>query len=85
MTSTLQPGKTNALNLGDACCRGFPRAYLDADIELDASRAAGMQCRVLPHRRACSVLSRLAATVCVRGELLSVTCRVVPLRHYGAS
>ncbi len=34
---TSKPGKTNALNLGDACCRGFPRAYLDADIELDAA------------------------------------------------
>lgn len=27
-----EPGKSGALNLGDAVARGFPRAYLDADI-----------------------------------------------------
>lgn len=30
------PGKPNALRLGDAQCRTFPRIYLDADVELDA-------------------------------------------------
>ncbi|MCG5220674.1 glycosyltransferase [Streptosporangium soli] len=30
------PGKANALRLGDAACRTFPRVYLDADVELTA-------------------------------------------------
>ncbi|MBM7773099.1 glycosyltransferase involved in cell wall biosynthesis [Actinokineospora baliensis] len=29
-----QPGKAGALNAGDAVCVDFPRAYIDADIEL---------------------------------------------------
>lgn len=32
---TDRPGKAHALNLGDARCSRFPRAYLDADVELD--------------------------------------------------
>lgn len=28
-------GKINAIRLGDASCAGFPRVYLDADVELD--------------------------------------------------
>jgi glycosyltransferase involved in cell wall biosynthesis len=32
-----QPGKTAALNAADAVARGFPRAYLDADIRLTAA------------------------------------------------
>ncbi|MBB2909113.1 hypothetical protein FHS43_000359 [Streptosporangium becharense] len=31
------PGKANALRLGDAACRTFPRVYLDADVGLDAA------------------------------------------------
>jgi glycosyltransferase involved in cell wall biosynthesis len=31
------PGKPNALRLGDEACRTFPRAYLDADVGLDAA------------------------------------------------
>jgi glycosyltransferase involved in cell wall biosynthesis len=31
---TPTPGKTNALNLGEAAVTGFPRMFLDADIEL---------------------------------------------------
>ncbi|HEX4722794.1 MAG TPA: glycosyltransferase family 2 protein [Pseudonocardiaceae bacterium] len=34
---TAEPGKANALNLGDARCRTFPRLYLDADIEISAA------------------------------------------------
>src|SRR5262249_29182479 len=35
------PGKTNALNLGDATAQSFPRVYLDADVvvSLEAIRA----------------------------------------------
>ncbi|MBX6382558.1 MAG: glycosyltransferase [Microbispora sp.] len=33
---TATPGKTNALRLGDAACRTFPRVYLDADVVLTA-------------------------------------------------
>ena len=32
---TPRGGKAWALNLGDARCTGFPRAYVDADVELD--------------------------------------------------
>ncbi|MCP2273547.1 glycosyltransferase family 2 protein [Actinokineospora diospyrosa] len=32
-----QPGKAGALNAGDAVCVEFPRAYVDADIELDGA------------------------------------------------
>ena len=31
------PGKVNALSLGDAACRVFPRAYVDADVGLSSS------------------------------------------------
>jgi glycosyltransferase involved in cell wall biosynthesis len=31
------PGKAIALNLGDAQCREFPRAYLDADVEVSSA------------------------------------------------
>ncbi len=34
VVETSVPSKPNALNLGDEKCNGFPRAYLDADIEL---------------------------------------------------
>lgn len=33
---TTVPGKPNALRMGDAACRIFPRLYLDADVELTA-------------------------------------------------
>ena len=41
VVETQTPGKSNALNLGDAEAKGFPRFYLDADIrvEPDAIRA----------------------------------------------
>jgi hypothetical protein len=31
-----EPGKVNALHLGDGACRTFPRIYVDADVELSA-------------------------------------------------
>ncbi len=31
---TATPGKSNALNLGDAAATGFPRFYVDADVQL---------------------------------------------------
>ena len=34
---TAVPGKPNALRVGDAVCRTFPRLYLDADVELSAA------------------------------------------------
>ncbi|GAB7190141.1 glycosyltransferase [Kineococcus sp. NUM-3379] len=34
VVETAVPGKAHALNLGDAACTVFPRAYLDADVEL---------------------------------------------------
>jgi glycosyltransferase involved in cell wall biosynthesis len=34
---TPRGGKAWALNLGDARCTGFPRAYVDADVDLDGS------------------------------------------------
>ncbi|OLR90791.1 glycosyltransferase [Actinokineospora bangkokensis] len=49
VVETAEPGKANALVLGDRACTGFPRLYLDADVELGvasvrllaASAAAG--------------------------------------------
>lgn len=32
---TSLPSKTNALNMGDAEAKGFPRIYLDSDVEID--------------------------------------------------
>jgi len=32
LVETQTPGKSNALNLGDAAARGFPRFYVDADV-----------------------------------------------------
>ncbi|TDQ05528.1 glycosyl transferase family 2 [Labedaea rhizosphaerae] len=32
---TPEPGKSNAIALGDQVCRTFPRLYLDADVDLD--------------------------------------------------
>jgi glycosyltransferase involved in cell wall biosynthesis len=34
---TQTPGKSNAINVGDAAATGFPRFYVDADIALDIS------------------------------------------------
>ncbi|HLG92277.1 MAG TPA: glycosyltransferase family 2 protein [Acidimicrobiales bacterium] len=34
---TSEPGKAQALNLGDRAAQGFPRVFLDADIELEGS------------------------------------------------
>jgi glycosyltransferase involved in cell wall biosynthesis len=36
VVETPVPGKPNALRLGDAACRAYPRIYLDADVQLDA-------------------------------------------------
>ncbi|GII37867.1 hypothetical protein Pph01_28700 [Planotetraspora phitsanulokensis] len=36
VVETVAPGKANALRLGDEECRTFPRAYVDADVELTA-------------------------------------------------
>ncbi|GLW08791.1 hypothetical protein Misp01_39210 [Microtetraspora sp. NBRC 13810] len=36
VVETAVPGKANALRLGDAACRAFPRVYLDADVRLPA-------------------------------------------------
>ncbi|MFC4011060.1 glycosyltransferase [Nonomuraea purpurea] len=35
-------GKANALRLGDAACRTFPRIYLDADVELTTGSARAL-------------------------------------------
>lgn len=36
------PGKANALRLGDAACRTFPRLYLDADVAMSAESARAL-------------------------------------------
>src|SRR5689334_15826558 len=36
VVETVEAGKPNALRLGDQECRVYPRAYLDADVGLDA-------------------------------------------------
>ncbi|WP_158881492.1 glycosyltransferase [Amycolatopsis anabasis] len=50
------PGKANALVIGDRECRTFPRAYLDADVELDADslRALVRALDTVPGLLACS-------------------------------
>jgi glycosyltransferase involved in cell wall biosynthesis len=56
---TSVPGKGHALNLGDSHATGFPRFYVDADIELsyDAIRAVG---RVLERGDALVAAPRIA-------------------------
>ncbi|WP_051386442.1 glycosyltransferase [Actinokineospora inagensis] len=43
-----QPGKALALNAGDALCEGFPRAYLDADIDLAGADLDALAKAVVP-------------------------------------
>ncbi len=40
------PGKTNALNLGDAIARSFPRIYLDADVVITFDTARALAARL---------------------------------------
>jgi glycosyltransferase involved in cell wall biosynthesis len=44
--STDQPGKANAMRLGDAAASSFPRVYVDADVELGAADVLAL-CRAL--------------------------------------
>jgi glycosyltransferase involved in cell wall biosynthesis len=57
---TTTPGKPNALRMGDEACRTFPRAYLDADVGLDAAalRALARACAE-PGVLACAPAPRL--------------------------
>ena len=41
------PSKSNALNLGDAKAKGFPRFYMDADIELSRDAISVMSSRMI--------------------------------------
>jgi len=54
------PGKVNALRIGDQACRTFPRAYLDADVELttDGVRAL-VEIARRPGVLACAPVPRL--------------------------
>lgn len=40
------PGKTNALNLGDAIARSFPRIYVDADVVIGLDAALALAARL---------------------------------------
>jgi glycosyltransferase involved in cell wall biosynthesis len=42
LIETETPGKSNALNLGDAEARGFPRFYVDADVVVSVDSLRGM-------------------------------------------
>lgn len=44
------PSKTNALNLGDAAARGFPRFYVDADVVLPLASIRHMAARLADER-----------------------------------
>lgn len=57
------PGKPNALRLGDEACQAFPRAYLDADVglEADSLRALVRACAE-PGVLACSPAPQLDLT-----------------------
>jgi hypothetical protein len=60
VVETAVPGKPNALRLGDAACRTFPRVYLDADVELDAhSVHALVAACATPGVLACAPVPRL--------------------------
>jgi hypothetical protein len=57
------PGKIAALHLGDAHCRTFPRIYLDADVELDASSVRALvDAAAQPDVLACAPVPRLDLT-----------------------
>lgn len=67
------PGKPNALRLGDAECRTFPRLYLDADVELSAASVRELVA-------ACAAPGVLAAAPAPRLDLAGVG-RVVRRVH----
>ncbi|KAA2261183.1 glycosyltransferase family 2 protein [Solihabitans fulvus] len=69
------PGKAAALNLGDAECAGFPRAYLDADIVLDGAALDALAA-------AASAEDTLVAVPVVRLDLTDASWLV--RRYYGA-
>jgi hypothetical protein len=57
------PGKIEALHLGDAHCRTFPRIYLDADVELDANSVRALvDAAAQPGVLACAPVPRLDLT-----------------------
>jgi hypothetical protein len=60
VVETSIPGKPNAIRMGDAECRTFPRIYLDADVELTAAsvRALVAACAT-PGVLACAPVPRL--------------------------
>jgi glycosyltransferase involved in cell wall biosynthesis len=56
-------GKTNALRLGDERCTGFPRLYLDADVELTGAAVRVLSAAVAARGvLACSPVPRLDLT-----------------------
>ncbi len=68
-----QPGKAGALNAGDALAEGFPRAYLDADISVEASDLD----------RLCAALGPTTLAVAPRRVLDARGC-ALPVRAYAA-
>ena len=58
-----RPGKVNALHVGDAACRTFPRIYLDADVELTADSVRALVAAAgRPGVLACAPAMRLDLT-----------------------
>lgn len=56
---TSVPGKANALRVGDAACRTFPRVYMDADVEVTAeSVRALVEAAARPGVLACAPVPR---------------------------
>jgi glycosyltransferase involved in cell wall biosynthesis len=66
-------GKSAALNAGDAVAAGFPRVYLDADIDLSTAAVRALAAALEG--------AALAATV---GRRLDLTGRPLPVRAYFA-
>lgn len=78
---TPTPGKSNALNIGDAATSGFPRFYLDADIIVNATGLRRLATALIDQGRQ-PVSREPTILAVVPARRLSVTGRPVLVKAY---